>query len=83
MYTPQRTIVRFAAVSISRTVYYKDTDGKKRQITQRFMQTINPFNKNGRGEPKDRQEILIELRAQADLWALKTKNDLRDGRTAA
>lgn len=35
---------------------------------KRFMQTINPFNRNDQGEIKSYQEIMQELRAKAKPW---------------
>lgn len=36
--------------------------------TQKFFQTVNPFNVNANGVPKGRDEIMGELRAQRDEW---------------
>lgn len=42
--------------------------GKKVRRQTTFMQTINPWNKNAAGEPKTRQEIQDELKADAAAW---------------
>lgn len=42
----------------------------KRQRT--FRQTINPFNKNGAGQPKTRREIWFELQCLAATWTPDT-----------
>lgn len=41
---------------------------KKRTVTRKFFQTINPFNKNAEGEVKGRSEIEKELSAQSVAW---------------
>ena len=43
-------------------------NGKRRQETQEFMQTINPFNKGEDGLPKTREQILTELQAERSEW---------------
>lgn len=43
-------------------------DGKKRQKTRKFRQTVNPFNKTKDGEPKSRDQIFKEVHAEADAW---------------
>jgi len=42
--------------------------GKKLRRQTTFSQTLNPFNRNAEGQPKTRQEILAELRAEAAEW---------------
>lgn len=39
----------------------------KRRTT--FMQTLNPFNKLPNGQLKDRKQIFLELRSEADKWS--------------
>ncbi len=36
--------------------------------SQKFAQTLNPFNKNKDGEVKTRQEIVTELQAELAEW---------------
>jgi hypothetical protein len=43
-------------------------DGKRRQETKVFMQTVNPFNKNVDGTRKTREQILVELHAERLTW---------------
>lgn len=43
-------------------------NGKNRQETRTFMQTVNPFNKNADGSVKTREEIYAELNAQRKAW---------------
>jgi len=42
--------------------------GKTLKRSRTFEQTINPFNKNARGEVKSAHEILAELHVRADEW---------------
>ena len=59
----------FNEVSIKRTRRWKDAEsGKQRQETRKFFQTINPFNTNAAGLPKDRDEIMAEIKAEGDAW---------------
>lgn len=44
------------------------TCGRRVTRSKEFSQTINPFNKNADGEPKNRYEILAELRQARDEW---------------
>ena len=45
--------------------------GKACTRSQKFSQTINPFNKNKMGEAKTRQEIKAELLEELTLWRSK------------
>ena len=58
----------FEVVSVKGTRRWTDDNGKKRQKTRTFSQTMNPFNKNVRGEPKTRMEIVGEITAARDAW---------------
>lgn len=62
------TTIRFEQVAIKATKRWKDADGRKRQETRIFMQTINPFNKNAAGKVKGRSEIERELLAERKKW---------------
>lgn len=62
----------FNEVAIKATRKWIDADGKKRQQTRKFLQTLNPFNRNAKGDPKSRDEIMTELIAERDAW-LSTK----------
>lgn len=42
--------------------------GKVRTRSMTFVQTINPWNKNAKGEPKNSSEILHELGVERDEW---------------
>lgn len=43
-------------------------NGRRRQETKTFEQTVNPFNKNAEGKVKSREEIYRELEAERRLW---------------
>lgn len=59
----------FNEVSIKGVKRWKDpVSGKPRQETRKFFQTINPFNKDDRGEPKCRDQILKEIKRERDEW---------------
>lgn len=42
--------------------------GKSCTRSQKFSQTLNPFNKNKNGDVKTRQEIRAELQAELTDW---------------
>lgn len=42
--------------------------GKRAKRSQRFSQTINPFNKNSEGQIKSREEIYAELHQRGKSW---------------
>lgn len=69
----------FQEVVVKRVFRWKTSDGKSRQETQKFMQTINPWNKNAAGDVKGYAEIRAELIREADLWLLKRQNDHLEG----
>jgi len=58
----------FEVVSHRVTKKWIDEDGKKRQQTQKFEQTLNPYNRDATGQPKSREQIWAEIRAQGDAW---------------
>ena len=58
----------FEEVSIQHTHRWVDENGKKRQKTQKFYQTLNPFNKDAEGNIKTRQQIYAELVIERDKW---------------
>lgn len=58
----------FDEVSIKATKTGKCGCGKRRTRTQKFYQTLNPFNRNKDGSPKNREEILIDLENEAASW---------------
>lgn len=64
------TIIQtFNAVTVKRIKRGKCSKcGAKCQVTKRFFQTLNPFNKNAAGLPKTASEIRAEETAKADAW---------------
>lgn len=70
--------ITFERMVERRTFYWVLADGKRRQITRVFEQTVNPWNKNPDGTVKSRDQVRASVRAEADAW-LKEKQSLRDG----
>lgn len=69
-----RTITRvFEEISIKRTKRWVDENGKRRQETRKFWQTISPFNKNKKGQIKTVREIQIENNEEAQKWMEQNK----------
>lgn len=60
--------VYFEEVSVKAVKRWVDENGKKHQQTKKFYQTINPFNKDKDGFPKNREQILAEIKAERDAW---------------
>jgi hypothetical protein len=58
----------FEKVSIKRKRSYRDSEGKKRQKTKEFYQTLNPFNKTKDGKLKTESQIRVEIEAEAKKW---------------
>ncbi len=59
----------FSEVFVKGVKRWKDpVSGKPRQETRKFLQTINPFNKNASGVPKTRDEIMAEIKRERDEW---------------
>lgn len=42
--------------------------GRECTRTEKFFQTLNPFNKNADGTVKTRQDIVRELKPQVEAW---------------
>ena len=68
--------IRFEEVKLKATRRWTE-NGKKRQETKVFMQTINPFNKSG-GRVKSYDEILVELKAERDAWLRERQSKAED-----
>lgn len=45
--------------------------GKSAERTEKFFQTINPYNRNAAGIPKSSKEIMDELKQEAVVWRQK------------
>lgn len=61
------TTISFQRVAIKGVRRWKE-NGKPRQKTMTFEQTINPFNKDKDGFPKTREQIMHELKRERDRW---------------
>ena len=61
-------MVRFEEVKIKGIRRWRTPDGKRRQETKVFMQTLNPWNVNLKGQPKTRPEIFAELQGERRAW---------------
>lgn len=59
--------ITFDEVAVKATKRWKE-NGKSRQETRKFWQTVNPFNKNDDGSIKTREQIMTEIVAQRDAW---------------
>ncbi|QDJ96512.1 hypothetical protein Xoosp13_326 [Xanthomonas phage Xoo-sp13] len=71
-----RTIThKFDTVAVKATKRWVDKEGKKRQVTKTFFQTLNPFNRKSDGTIKDRSDIMAEITAERDAWM--ANNSLR------
>lgn len=62
----------FDEVSVKGVRRWIDTDGKKRQETRKFYQTVNPYNKGADGMPKSREQIYAEVQAERNAWLRAT-----------
>ena len=63
-----RTTTTYREVSMKAVYRWVDAHGRKRQKTEKFFQTLNPFNKNADGSIKNSREILAELKPKYDQW---------------
>lgn len=60
---------RFEEVKLSGTKRFVCSScGKRRSLGKTFSQTINPVNKNSRGVPKSRKEIMSALVLERESW---------------
>lgn len=61
--------VTFNEIAVKGVKRWKDpVNGKPRQETRKFYQTINPFNKNMDGTRKTRDQIMAEIKTERDEW---------------
>lgn len=60
--------ISFDEISVKGTRRWTDENGRKRQQTKKFYQTVNPFNIGADGLPKTREQISIEVTAERDVW---------------
>jgi hypothetical protein len=60
--------ITFPEVALRSTKSGRCACGKRRQRSEKFFQTINPFNVNALGKPKSAAEITEELKQERDTW---------------
>lgn len=58
----------FPEISVKATRRWVDENGKKRQETRKFFQTVSPFNRASDGQIKTKEQINQEVFAQRDAW---------------
>ena len=71
-------MITFQEVSIKATKKYIDVDGKKRQKTKKFYQTISPFNKNPDGTVKTKADIMEQILKEKEEWLNTNENTKRN-----
>lgn len=64
---------KFDKVSIKGVRRWKDENGKPRQETREFSQTVNPFNTTAGGLVKTPQQIMVEIKRERELWLAQSK----------
>lgn len=65
----------FTEVSLTAVFRWKE-NGKRRQTSRKFFQTINPFNTKPDGTPKTRSDIMAELEQQRNAWLAEKAREL-------
>lgn len=65
------TIYNFESVKLQTSKSGKCICGKRVSRSITFEQTINPWNKNAKGEIKSYAEIWAELKEEAAVWRTK------------
>jgi hypothetical protein len=71
-------LIKFEQVKLKATFKWRSVEGRMRQRTKVFWQTINPFNIGKGNQPKNRYEIMDELQVQKRLWLLRMGNATTD-----
>lgn len=64
--------INFQEISTKATKRYTDENGKRKQQTKKFYQTLSPFNKNPDGSVKTSDQIWKEIIAERDAWLADT-----------
>jgi len=72
-------ITTFQSITVHGTKSGKCICGKRITRSKTFEQTINPFNKNAKGEVKTYAEILTELQQERSVWMGKPPEHNHDG----
>lgn len=70
------TTIHFDKISVKATKRWVDANGKKRQVTREFWQTVNQFNRNAAGFIKCEDEIFTEICAMRGFF--NRRNHERD-----
>lgn len=70
-----RITVAFEKVSVKGLRRWVDCEGKKRQQTKEFYQTISPFNRDAEGNQKTYAQIMVEIKAERDNWLTKANQE--------
>jgi hypothetical protein len=68
----------FKEISIKGVKIWKDSNGKRRQKTKTFSQTINPYNVDADGYAKSGEQIYKELMAKRQKWLDAEETEARD-----
>lgn len=68
----------FTMVQVKGKRVWKDADGKRREETKVFHQTINPFNRNADGNIKTQEEIIREITIQRDRWMAQSDETIKE-----
>lgn len=68
-----RTVTtHFEEIWVKGVRFWKE-GGRTRQETVKFSQTVNPFNKNGDGSVKTRDQVRREVFAEREAWMAAAK----------
>lgn len=60
--------IDFEEVSLTGVRYFIGEDGKKKRQQKKFFQTVNPWNKDEKGNVKTRFQIMEELKLKIKKW---------------
>jgi hypothetical protein len=61
--------ITFQEISLRATYRWKE-NGRVRQTTKKFYQTVSPFNKDGQGFEKTPEQIKREITRERDAWLI-------------
>lgn len=62
------TTIQFQEISLRGVSRWIDEDGRRRQKTKKFSQTISPFNLDADKNVKTAEQIRAELKIERDQW---------------
>ena len=69
-------LVTYEELFLKGTRKVVDPNGKKHQVTRKFSQTLNPYNRDKSGALKSRSRILKEIREEQDAWHALSNEEL-------